>query len=419
MISRSIDSGGAINAVPFPGSEQGLSLVELIGSVQVTASLATIYIRKTTGATASASATPHASTTTIRIGVSATTKVGATGSATGKTLLRVSAATAPKATPSATPKLRFGPTAATIAGPTSATTALRKVFTRATALPGISPALLHAALKYRLSTHTTATATTHVAEKRKYGFVCVATPKATAAVTVRLGRKVSASTTARAQSFSLTHRRILLSAPATPKATPSVVPITLRHTLVASAKPKAGTYVTTFFVVRRQPVAASGVCVASTSAKSLVSIHFGALGNPRAITAASPVLIHKLGASATPASSYSVGALLHHLRNVSASGAAHASAANSIILKIGAAPLRVTSKSVGTASVLTKFPVIGSGHAAASGWATASLHRRVGAYTIARVTATLAAIDFAATVRAPDERRMYVTASERRMEVTV
>ena len=56
-------NGGAINAVSFPGAEAGLSLVQLIGTVEVTCSIPSVSLRLTAFATTQPRAAGSASTT--------------------------------------------------------------------------------------------------------------------------------------------------------------------------------------------------------------------------------------------------------------------------------------------------------------------------------------------------------------------
>lgn len=92
MISHAINSG-AINAVPFPASELGASIVELIGTIEVVCEPASINLRITSAATSAPTATLLASTTS-KIQLGATTQPGAVAAdITPKQKIKQSAAT--------------------------------------------------------------------------------------------------------------------------------------------------------------------------------------------------------------------------------------------------------------------------------------------------------------------------------------
>lgn len=73
MTTHAINSG-AINAVPFPGAEVGLSAVELTGTVRVVCSVGPITLQLTAPATTTASAVAGTITTKSRIQIGATTQ---------------------------------------------------------------------------------------------------------------------------------------------------------------------------------------------------------------------------------------------------------------------------------------------------------------------------------------------------------
>ena len=77
-------NSGQINAVSFPQAEAGLSLIELVGTIEVTASISVLYTRRVVGATTTASAQGSADTTMVRQ-VYATTQAGAIASAVNLT----------------------------------------------------------------------------------------------------------------------------------------------------------------------------------------------------------------------------------------------------------------------------------------------------------------------------------------------
>lgn len=99
MISHAINSG-AINTVPFPASELGASIVELIGTIEVVCEPAIITVRITTAATSTPTANLSANTTS-KILLGATTEPSAVVTAiAAKQKMRQSAVSSGKATAS-------------------------------------------------------------------------------------------------------------------------------------------------------------------------------------------------------------------------------------------------------------------------------------------------------------------------------
>jgi len=81
-------NSGAINHVSFPGAESGKSLIQLVGDVEVTCALTSIYLLKTASAVTTPSATPSESATKIRALLSATQSAQAVSSSGALTKLR-------------------------------------------------------------------------------------------------------------------------------------------------------------------------------------------------------------------------------------------------------------------------------------------------------------------------------------------
>lgn len=69
-------NSGALNVVPFPAAEQGSSIIELLGTVEVTASIATIRLRVTAGAATAPTANCTGSLR-MKIGLGAATQAAA------------------------------------------------------------------------------------------------------------------------------------------------------------------------------------------------------------------------------------------------------------------------------------------------------------------------------------------------------
>lgn len=100
MITHAINSG-AINAVPFPSSEVGASIIELIGTVQVVCEPVGITVRITIAATGAPKATLSANTTS-RMLLGATTQASAAVSdIAARQKMKLGGATSGAATPAA------------------------------------------------------------------------------------------------------------------------------------------------------------------------------------------------------------------------------------------------------------------------------------------------------------------------------
>jgi hypothetical protein len=99
MTSYALNTG-AINETPFPGAETGLSLIELLGTVEVTCQIPSFTVRLTGGASTRPSASGSASTTKRAL-LSATQGVSATCLSTALTKIGVAGQTASTATTSA------------------------------------------------------------------------------------------------------------------------------------------------------------------------------------------------------------------------------------------------------------------------------------------------------------------------------
>lgn len=72
MTTQAINSG-AINETRFPGSQDGLSLIELIGTVEVVCSISAVNVLKTVGASTTATAAGSVGSARLRRRLSATT----------------------------------------------------------------------------------------------------------------------------------------------------------------------------------------------------------------------------------------------------------------------------------------------------------------------------------------------------------
>lgn len=75
-MSQAINSG-AINETSFPGSEEGVSLVQMIGTVQIVCTMTTVTLLLGAAATTQAKASVKAAVTTTKIGTQATTEAKA------------------------------------------------------------------------------------------------------------------------------------------------------------------------------------------------------------------------------------------------------------------------------------------------------------------------------------------------------
>lgn len=135
-------NSGAINATPFPGAETGLSLIELLGTVEATCDLTALTIRLQARATTQPVANGTASTTK-RSQVSATQSVTATCSAGVLSKIKFDGTTTGSATTSAYIRLKYplpasGAANATNVSVTSYVRAKKSASTSATAATTIS-----------------------------------------------------------------------------------------------------------------------------------------------------------------------------------------------------------------------------------------------------------------------------------------
>lgn len=113
MTSKTINSG-AINSVSFPGSESGAALIELIGEVEVSASISVTYLRVgATGSTAATAAVSRPTPKTIALlGAAAASQASCSASALRKVMVGTASAAIKCATSSGV-SVRYGVSAVT------------------------------------------------------------------------------------------------------------------------------------------------------------------------------------------------------------------------------------------------------------------------------------------------------------------
>ncbi len=305
-------NSGAINAVPFPQAEAGLSLVQLLGTIEVSGSIPALYTRRTVGASTTACANGAAGIT-FRLQADATAVAQAKCSAHNRTKVRNNVAT----------------------------------------------------------TEVTATTAAEVLVKHRLSAIQPVRATVACAAVIKVAR--AASTQARATVATVAAKTRVPRTAATPaRATPSAI---------------------AFVKVRRQ---------ATTPAKGLSTAHIKLVHRLSATT-----FVRGLG-TAVSTNEIWLGA------TALAKATTQANALRKRRLGAVTAPSAITQ--VGLAGVRYKLAAQTIGEA--DGSAQIILAHQVSATTTAEAITRSAATDYGIAMPAPAERLMFVSASERSMEVT-
>lgn len=285
-MSHTTDSGainsGAINHVSFPGSESGLSLVQLVGTVSVTGTVTGIYLRLTASATTKPRAATSKPTTKVKYSIGAASAAQATGIATVISKVRRAATVAPTAPGTATIYRRIRQTAPTVsrAVVTAKPTISMRVL-RAGSTTGRALASLGTVKKIYTAASRIAQATTSAAALRK-GFS-------------------GAQTTGRATTASGVGRNRRLSVAATVSAIMAPVNSLLKRLVGASTTATTSQSVLAYLALRRRAV---GVALAAPKSLDSSALTFrSAAGLGRAVTRATTRL--KITVSASTVASFS------------------------------------------------------------------------------------------------------------------
>lgn len=310
MTSQALNSG-AINSVSFPSSEDGRSLIELVGDVTVSASISHITKRLVVTIPGQASASPSTPTPSYRIQLNAQTTALA---------------------------------AAFVGAVTKAS--VRPVAALASALPSSG---------------------------------------------IRLKIGLSAGTS------------------------PSAVAAGSGKTIVRRGVSGSGSASGVADTVRRIRVGASG----APSVEPIVSANLDVLRSitetARASTSASYRVIQYVSASTQAVANHSVVEALKAVR--SASTTAYSTGEASFVVEANVVATGVASASCLDALTWRRTFIGASAESVANSFASTTVIMRMSASTEAAINAMVTAADYASTVPAPDERRMVVQDSPRRMEV--
>lgn len=190
MSSYPINSG-TLNSVPFPASETGLAIIELIGTTEVTGTIPSVTLRLTASAKTEASAGGNASLKMRRTVPATVTASGLVSDISARTKIPLAGDTACSASTSAGNVLKyvFGGTASGTA--TSTVTSYQKSF-KSAATSGVSTATVNTVRWRPASALVSASALSSVKQnliKRGVSFtqVASATSRNTIALAYRLG----------------------------------------------------------------------------------------------------------------------------------------------------------------------------------------------------------------------------------------
>lgn len=192
-VTATINSG-ALNEVGFPGSQQGESLIELVGTVAVVATISAITVLSTTGATAAPSANGIAGQPNIKAYLTAAVAPSAEASCGAITRIR----TIPDAlvvsgsvsTPSADLKRRLSATGSPTASHSAS--ANIKTFRGATASCAATPASTGSTRRIQFSAYLNSGAFTTLESQRRIPYSATTVATATWLVDEVMGRAVSA-----------------------------------------------------------------------------------------------------------------------------------------------------------------------------------------------------------------------------------
>jgi hypothetical protein len=373
MTTEAVNSDG-INEVSFPGAEQGLSVIELIGTVQVTCALAAVSLLLTVTASSPAAAVSPATGAKWRMTLGASVQAGATVPVVqANTKLRTTIDQPVLATTSAAPVLLARPGAATTGS--AAGTVLS--YQRAERSASITAAAL-AVVSERNKTFRGASGVGEAVvtspvtlNKRRLGAENPAVALASSGLT--LARGVGMQTTGLATASAGAWRKLVFAAPTAPAASASSG-VTLRVVGTATAAPSAILIADANLKVPR---------AATASGLATTALPVSVLRVPR-------------GAEATGTASASVEAKRAILLGSSTTAVATtASAGGRLNARVSAAAQALAVPSAIT--VVNKIAVTFYGQAQAT-------------------TSTFAA-DYSTTANAPEERRMVVNFDDRLMRV--
>lgn len=361
MISRAVNSG-ALNAVGFPGSEEGASLVQLIGLVQVTCVLTTLSLHLTTGAVTAAGANVSSPTMLFRSQVSATTVPTASAQADSKNQARVYPSSQPAA---------------------------------AAASSGVLA-------RMKNSASTTAVATAQLGATRSRVLRTAATV-GSAASSASWNRRVSfGAATIASASASASNKTKVPSGATSPATAFLLADVAIKSRLYGTG----ACFGLGQVYARRNLPTAAGTTAASVSPVAAMKF--------------------RLTAGVTPTSGAAncanIDALLksQYIYPSPIAAAANCPDIDALLRSQYVYPLLQTAAAAcQNILIAVKNPTAVSASCAALGIVSTTSRYRLSASTTAAAVASSAATDYAVTIPAPDDRLMTVEPSERTMEVTI
>lgn len=263
-------NSGAINHVSFPGAEEGLSLIDLTGTVEVVCALSAIRLRLTASATTTASANGSTPGTNIRAQLAAVFAPTAVTSA--GVLTKIAAlpdAQIASAVPQVTGALRFV-AGATTTGAASSTAGsyVRTTRSASTSATGNGAVMSRSLIPRAASTSAVATTTSSALRYRRTpaSTVAFASGVATTRVRFRLGAPTSGTATASTPTLRIKVRR---SASTSAVATPTPAAFAIKGLIFPA--PQAASAVAAS-IAARQLCATAGSTDASAQGSSGIAL---------------------------------------------------------------------------------------------------------------------------------------------------
>lgn len=393
MTTTSTINSGAINAVSFPGSQEGEALVELVGSVIVTCAISSFLIYSHNTAATSPSASGSASIE-LKRGIVCSATAGATSSCGVVTQVKAGPANvSATAQGSATTALQRRTSASPVNASAYGTAAIGINTRRSASTSAFATGAAYAQRHTHYAGSTTASASSSAAALSEIRLSGSTSPSVTSTISETYGRAVQAQATAAAIStVSITSFKVHL-ASASVDASADGIASTVRHaTTSAATTPRA---VASASALRYMPFSAAVNASVDSAIYSEVHAYLSASGDASAVAESG------------------VRMLISEVSNVDAAASCNAFA----LLENNAFPSPMYASATGSAQARINSVTGGASTPRATGFASVAIKHRPSATTNAVAVSSSVAIDFAIASPAPIERQMFVQASDRRMEV--
>lgn len=397
MSTTSTINSGAINAVSFPGSEAGASLIELIGEVAVTCAIGSLSIILTCSASTDAAASTSLPGTKARIQIGASADVSADSLVTAASKL----------------KLASDPLDASGVGEAAAGIRLKAVAATQAGGDGIAVCAIHA---NRSASTSPAASSQPTGSVRKVFFSADISPFAATASGVLQKINFGASSTGLAQGSTFeTYGRAASGSTQAQAVCSAVEKITKVYRTPASVNALAvGTAATVRHATAGASQSASAVGIVFPQTRMVFAA--GPQEATAQVGATAFLLVRKSASIVTAATNTCVPALV--MREASpASCVATSSVQEEVICY--SIPVPIDASAIGASAIQIHIPMSASVAPAAECVASANMIFGMEAVVDCTASAQSAAIDFAVAASAPVERQMFVEASDRRMEVQI